>query len=323
MSVDKTTLSIYTQLIVDEAEKLGLKVDYLNHLSRNLVILSHHDHQEVVSQSKTDLIGSATAALINHKMVANYLLSQLGLPVPDNLYTNQLAEAKKYLEEKGELVIKPLGRTGGIGITSHVTTEQELALAFEKAQNTTTSYEKMVICQEQLPGHDHRVTVINQRELFAVRREPAYVIADGQNNLETLIENWNQQLTVKTRAIKINNTVKDLIKKQELTLKSVPPEGEKIKLGILANGHQGGIVIDVTEQLCSQVKEIALKIAQHFSLPVVGIDFISPDISRDPGKIIELNSCPGLSLHHHPSLGQSRNPSRALVKMLFPEINDD
>ncbi len=316
-------LSIYTQLMVDEAKQLGLTVDYLNHLSRNVVILKKNDHQEVISQSKTDLLGSATSKLINHKVVMNYWLRKLGLPVPENIYTNQLLEAATFMTAKNEVVVKPLGRTGGIGITSHISTDKQLTSAFKEAQAATTSFEKKVICQEQLPGHDHRLTVVNQQQLFAVRREPAYVIGDGQQTLTELIENWNQALTVRSRVIRLNKTLKRLVKKQQLSLSSVPKSGQKVILGELANGHQGGVVIDVTDELCTSAREIALKIARHFSLPVVGIDLISPDISQEPGKIIELNTCPGLSLHHYPSIGQARNPSRAVIKMLFPELAND
>lgn len=317
-----TDFSIYTKLVIDEAKKRGLEVKTFKDLSRNLVILKNNKHQEVLSQVSTDLVGSATAKLVDNKIVINQILKEQNFPTPDNIFTHQLQKAVEYLQKKGKLVVKPLGLAGGKGITTNITDKPTLKKAFLKAQNLTRSHTKKVICQEFINGNDHRLTVIDQQYFYAVKREPAFIIGDGQNTIGDLIADWNQALPVKARQIRITSQLKDILKKQALSLKSVPQKDRRIKLGQLANAHAGGIVTDITTDVPTQTKQMAIEIAQRFSLPAVGIDIISPDITQDAGKIIELNSYPGLTLHHFPSIGKPRNPTAKIIEMLFPELKN-
>ncbi len=168
-------------------------------------------------------------------------------------------------------------------------------------------------------GVDNRVLVINKKHIYAVQRVPAFVVGDGQKNIRQLVYAWNKELPLENRKIHLDKDAKVLLKKQSLQVDSIPKKDRQVRLGTLGNAYQGALSVDTTDILCKEVRRISKKIATMFNVPVLGVDFLSTDISKRPGKIIELNTYPGLSIHHFPTIGKPRNPAAKLVDMLFPE----
>ena len=102
---------------------------------------------------------------------------------------------------------------------------------------------------------------------------------------------------------------------------SIPPLGEKIKIRRNANFTTGGTVKDVTDYVHPQNIKIAIQALKALGLKFGGVDIITQKINqpltKNRGKIIEINSVPGLWIHHFPHQGQHRNPSREILDYLF------
>jgi cyanophycin synthetase len=79
----------------------------------------------------------------------------------------------------------------------------------------------------------------------------------------------------------------------------------------------------MTEVAHGSVIRIAEKILECFKgLAVIGVDFITPDITRDQGGvaygIIEVNANPGLSMHMMPAIGDPQPVARYVADVMFP-----
>jgi cyanophycin synthetase len=311
--------TVYTQLIIKEAEKRNIQVQGYPQLDPNKIILHYKGHKEIVTQSITDQVGAASFLFINQKMLAAQVLKQLNVPVPKSILTNSRKMAFEFLQKQKKVVVKPIAQHGGKGITSNIAHKSKLFSAFSFAQKHTQNKQGKIIVQQVVPGFDYRVLIVDQQYIYAAKREPAQVIGDGAATIKQLIKTWNEQLQISSRRIKVNHKLKEKLKEQDLSLDSILKKGQKVYLSNLCNLHQGGIATDATHQLTQEVKDVAKKIAAYFNCPVLGIDFISPDIQQKIGFVTELNAYPGLTIHHSPTFGQSHNVAAKIIEMLFPE----
>lgn len=308
-----------TDFLVAEARRRGIVV-VAAPVDRNLVQLELGDHRERLYFSSTDRLGAATRRAFEDKIFTTNLLRRAGFPVPEEILTDSLAEAARWLRERGRVAVKPLSNTGGAGITTGVATEDLLAAAFERAQtaSTTPDEKRRAIIQEHVEGKDCRVLVVNQQQVFAIERVPAHVIGDGRQTILALVEVWNATRLPEC-GIQLNEAANELLAAQGLATGDVPKEGQRVRLAYVSNYHAGGSLRDVTDELGEKIVAMARSVAKYFKVPIVGIDFITPSPSVDPGVIIELNGTPDITIHHKPDEGMPRDAAAAVIDMLFPE----
>ena len=118
------------------------------------------------------------------------------------------------------------------------------------------------------------------------------------------------------KPIVVDQSLIDFLMQQKLDLNYVPQKDEKIVLRGTANIHTGGWSRDCTDELSTEVKKQAIGIAKLLQLPVVGVDYFANHINKKR-YIIELNSDPGVQLHHFPTQGKGREPIEKFLDMLF------
>jgi cyanophycin synthetase len=88
------------------------------------------------------------------------------------------------------------------------------------------------------------------------------------------------------------------------------------------NLSTGGTAIDLTDLTHPDNREMASRAARAIGLDVVGIDFITPDVTKSfrevGGGICEVNAAPGFRMHVSPTEGKPRDVGRLVIDMLFP-----
>lgn len=87
----------------------------------------------------------------------------------------------------------------------------------------------------------------------------------------------------------------------------------------------GADSVDVTDKIHPQMAELAVRVAEVFDAKLLGLDFLTPDITKEPSKdnqpaIIEVNSYPFIDMHHYPYEGKSRNVAGAIWDMVLKEL---
>ncbi|MFN2166319.1 MAG: N-acetylglutaminylglutamine synthetase, partial [Anaerolineae bacterium] len=91
--------------------------------------------------------------------------------------------------------------------------------------------------------------------------------------------------------------------------------GKRLLVRKTANLHTGGTIHDVTDQLSSTLSSAAAEAARVLEIPVVGLDFLVPDVEGSDFVIIEANERPGLA-NHEPAPTAER-----FVDLLFPRTD--
>jgi len=310
--------------IVAAARRRGIPVERLN--GQSLVQLGWGRNQRRVRATVTDRTGLIAAESAGDKAEAKALLQGVGIPVARGVTVrtaDQAVSAAKGL--KPPLVVKPLDGNHGRGVTTGLRSSDDIRAAFTLA----AAHSRRVIVEEQLPGKDHRVLVVDGQVVAVAERVPPMVFGDGVRTITELVAEVNADPrrglgheAVMTRIRLDDAAAQDILQRQDLTIDSVPAKGRKVLLRTTANLSAGGTAIDRTDEIHPDNAAIARRAALAIGLDVAGIDLLAPDITRSVretgGGIVEVNAAPGLRMHLEPSEGEPRDVAEPIVSMLYP-----
>jgi cyanophycin synthetase len=230
-------------------------------------------------------------------------------------------------------VVKPVAGHKGQGVTTGIESEIEVRKAFKRIVDSAvehgTSFDGALV-QQQIYGYDHRILTIGGKYTACLKRVPAYVIGNGVDTITELIrvENEKEVRIDNARSplakIKLDDDMKDFLKLQGKTPKTIPADGEEVVLRRVANISAGGVSINVTNDIHPKNIEMVENIAKFLNVVALGIDVLAQDISKpwDEGNfgIIEINAGPGVFMHLAPAIGGSVDVPGKIMEHLFGKI---
>lgn len=313
-----------TQALVNAARRRGIPVTRLN--AQSLVQLGWGARQRRLRASVTDRTGLVAAELAGDKAQAKAMLQSIGCPVARGMVVGTVQEA---LEASRALtlpvVIKPLDGNHGRGVTTGLRTDRDIVAAFGDALR----HGRRVIVEEELPGLDHRILVVDGKVVAVAERQPAQVTGDGLRSVAALVEAVNADPrrgrgheASLTRIRLDDDAALAVLARQSLGPTSVPEAGQTVLLRTTANLSSGGTAIDRTDVIHPDNAAIARRAALALGLDIAGIDLLAPDITRSVretgGGIVEVNAAPGLRMHLEPSEGQPRDVAEPIIRMIYP-----
>ena len=253
------------------------------------------------SNHRDSAIGSR---LVDNKFLSNQLVTRLGLPGVNHGFASNQQEASQIAQQLGfPLVVKPIDRGKGRGVTADITNDNELNAAVAKA--IPLSKKGSVLVERKVPGDDHRLAVFGGKFKWAVQRMPPRITGDGNHTVAELIERENRNRRDADGAagfvyrLEIDTDMLDVLAKQGLTLEDRPPKNRLIRLRSIANTATGGTIADCSESIHADNREMAETIARSFNMDALGIDFMTTDITKSwrdlTCAVIEINATPGFS----------------------------
>jgi cyanophycin synthetase len=313
-----------TGSLVRAAEERDIPWLRLNDYS--LVQLGHGKYQKRIQATVTSETRHIAVEIASDKEETNRILGDLGLPVPRQRTARSAEQAIRAAERLGfPVVVKPLDANHGRGVTLDVQDAEQARVAFEKARE----HARTVIVENYLAGFDHRMLVVNGALVAVAKRVPGHVVGDGVKTIAELVDVVNADPRrgighekVLTR-LELDDQALRLMAVAGVTAAHVVPSGEVFYLRSTGNLSTGGTAIDLTDQVHSDNAEMAVRAAKAIGLDVVGIDFITPDITQSyrdvGGGICEVNAAPGFRMHVAPTEGKPRDVAGPVMDMLFPK----
>jgi len=293
----------------------------------SLVQFGHGKYQRRIQATVTSETRHIAVEIASDKEDTRNLLSDLGLPVPQQRLVYKERTAIREAERIGyPVVIKPLNANHGRGVSINLTNPEQLKTAFANAQEVGTS--RAIIVESYIPGLDHRMLLVNGELIAVAKRVPGHVVGDGKMTVEELVEEINSDPRrgighekVLTK-IKFDHQADRLISQKGYTRESVLRKGETLYLRSTANLSTGGTAIDVTDVVHPDNRDMAIRAAKAVGLDVCGVDFLTEDITlsykESGGAICEVNAAPGFRMHVAPSEGTPRDVAGPAMDMLFP-----
>lgn len=241
-------------------------------------------------------------ALIKQKLV------QAGLPVARGGTFSRYRPLRKLFQTlEKPVIIKPRLGSRGRHTTTFIYTEEQLKKAFNIAKRLCY----WVVMEEHLVGSVYRGTMIDNKLTGVLRGDPPRVTGDGQHTIRQLIALKNQTRHPEIHDVKITPQMEIFLSRNHRTLEDILPTGLTIdlseKIGVSYGGNSG----EDTTITHPNTKEILEQAAAVIADPMIGFDFIIPDIAGSPHTqkwgIIECNGVPFINLHHDPIEGQPNN----------------
>lgn len=315
-----------TQTLVTEAEARNIPWMLLS--ARAMVQLGYGIHQKRIQATLSNCSGILAVELACDKEGTKIMLKDAGVPVPQGTTIQFFEELESAIADVGgyPIVIKPLDGNHGRGITIDINSWAEAEEAYELAHKESKT--RSIIVERFYKGSDHRLLVINGKLVAVAERVPAHVVGDDRHTIEELIDITNEDPkrgeghdNVLTK-ITVDKTALGVLERQGYRLETILDRGEVAYLRATANLSTGGIAIDRTDDIHPENLWIAERVAKIIGLDIMGIDVVTPDISKPlrevDGVIVEVNAAPGFRMHVAPSQGLSRNVAAPVMDMLFP-----
>ena len=279
-----------------------------------------------------DLNHIASSDIAKDKDYAKFFMRERGYPVAPGktIFTNNWAKivksnrtisyGVKYAKKLGyPVLIKPNSKSQGIDVFL-AWNKKELYAALAKIFQG----DKVAIIEKYLPGRDYRIVVLDDKIISAYERMPLSVKGDGKNTILKLLEGKKKLFDKEERDTNINlkdPRIKNKLKREGYSLKSVLEKGKKVYLLHNANLSAGGDSKDVTTKIHPGFKKIAMDITKKMGLRICGVDIMVThgDITKNPKNcsyyIIEINSTPGLD--HYVTVGRKQ---KKIVEDMYLEI---
>ncbi|MCO5108918.1 MAG: N-acetylglutaminylglutamine synthetase [Burkholderiaceae bacterium] len=304
-------LNVYARILVDEARRRGIGVEVLD-AGHGYFRLGLGGRTITCRESLSELTSAIAMSRCDDKRVTRRVLTDAGLRMPEQMFAGSRDALRAFLARHGRVVVKPARGEQGRGVKVDLRSLAEVERAIAGARRFCED----VIVEELVPGEDLRVVVIDYRVVAAATRSPAQVTGDGRNSVRTLIAKQSRRRRAATggeSSIPLDAETRRCVESAGRSMDAVLPAGETLVVRKTANLHTGGTIHDVTERLHPELAAVAERAARALEIPVVGFDFIVPDVEGSAYAIIEANERPGLANH------EPQPTAERFVDLLFPQ----
>lgn len=219
-------------------------------------------------------------------------LQSMGMPVAPSMIIHEKTQLKDAIDKIGyPCVIKPTIGSKGNGITANIQNFEELYLAFDKAKSSIYG-SSPVMLEKFIKGNDFRLNVVHGKFIIAIERKPSFIIGDGISTIQQLIDRLNtmrnnkQTNPLNLKQINIDETLIQHIQTYDYDLHTVLPQDKTITLNSTANYSTGGIFeIHTKKDIHPQIIQMAETIARTIKIDLLGIDYITTDITQPYSKV--------------------------------------
>jgi D-alanine-D-alanine ligase-like ATP-grasp enzyme len=289
--------------IIAVAEARGLATAQLNSTSE-LYQIGQGAKGRHFYRSSNDGDALTGMKLEQSKDVTVDTLRRMGLPTTNAVLVKNQQQVREAIGKVGlPCVVKPVALFQGRGVATRLQSEAQVDAAVTHALKLSGG---PLLIENHVEGHDHRVMVAGDQFMWAYRRIPASVTGDGEATVQQLVERENRRragIRGGTEAylypIALDEELRRLVHDRHgLALDGVVERGRRIEVSAQANIARGGELEDVTGLVHPDNRALALRASRLFKIRTMGIDFITPDISRSwkeiPCAIIEVNRVPSL-----------------------------
>jgi GNAT-family acetyltransferase (TIGR03103 family) len=304
-------LNPYARIIVDEARRRGIGVELI-HPEDGYFALILGGRRIVCRESLSELTTAVAMSRCDDKRITRKVLADAGLRVPAQRLAGEPEGDRRFLEDHGRIVVKPVRGEQGRGVAVNISSAEDMRAAIEAAERVSDQ----VVLESFASGEDLRIVLIDYRVVAAALRRPAEVTGDGRLDIRTLVEKQSRRRAAATGGesrIPLDEETRRCLARHGIELGDVPPAGETIRVRETANLHTGGTLHDVTRELSPALRKVAERAARALDIPVVGLDLIVPDAAGEEYVLIEANERPGLANH------EPQPTAERFLDFLFPQ----
>ncbi len=310
----RNQLKVSTRVLYDEFIRQNIVVDILDSSSSLLEYTNKSGTKHFLFSTCSDK-SSATGMIIASSKVRTTVVAQrMNIPTPDQIICRDIREARKFLSNHRQIVVKPVLGSGGAGVSTNIKTIEELDRSYTYAK----SHSNTIVVQQHIIGDDVRLLVVGGVFRSAVIRQPAYVVGDGILSIEELISATNADSSrnddSKSSLMHISASAARRYLGDEVH--AVAASGTKTRVVGPANVSLGGSLHQATHLVSAEMIKHAEAISKKLGLGICGVDMIW-NRTVNSHYLIEVNATPGIDIHDDPFSGTSSDVVQEYVQWLI------
>lgn len=316
------------KIVIAELQRRGIKVELFDE-ENEIIKAEYNGHIEYLLDRDSSIMPYNISIIAGNKFYTKRILKENNINVPEGKLFNINDKSKiidYIISLPYSVVIKPVFGSHGYDIFMDVKSLEEIYYALDIIKEHNGNC--LILVEEFFDANEYRVFYTKNDNYAVLWRKPAFVIGNGINTIEELIQIENYKRThprTNTMCEIYRDEVMDFyFEKNNISYYDILEENKELQVRPNSNIALGGTPIDKTDIVHPSVLEICKNILKSFSnVPYLGIDFMTKDISKKQNfkdyRIIEVNTIPGVDMHLRPGIGKSRNIAVFLVDLIFPE----
>ena len=247
--------------------------------------------------------------LAKNKPESNSIFMKNNIPVPTHKIINENNKAYYLNEFKIEYpcVLKPVDGMQGTDVNTFIKNKKQFTIILNKLLDKYNE----IMYENQVYGDNYRIFVFNNEIMDVIKREQPFIIGDGINNIDKLIETKNK-LQKDKNLFPTKNIDYDYILEQGYHKDDILETNKKIFITNTINFHNGANPVRINLNNIPQInKTMFIKAHKLIGLECSGIDYMSDDISipynENDGHIIEINDMVDTKIHIDADNGSDPN----------------
>jgi D-alanine-D-alanine ligase-like ATP-grasp enzyme len=269
-------------------------------------------------------VGSSARTVSSNKDAAYALAHKLGARTPITITVNShdyTTDALQNMLVHMPLVVKPNTASLSHGLTLNISS----LAALRQAITVASEFDETVLVQQQIEGEELRFVVLNNSVKAILMRQSPQVIGDNTQTIQQLIDTENSaRAAISSDYVKYPMLDSKVIDNQLIDLKSVPADGEVIKLGRGTMIATGASVYNVLEETHVSYISLAAKLGSQLGHGFVVVDmFVSnhlQPLTAENYAFIEFNMSPVLKLFYSCRYGENYDVLADLVPLIDQAI---
>jgi len=316
------TGNVHLAYYVEAADILGIEYEVL--IKNLLAIFRKNQKHWYIINATTPLTNAPSTTIAKRKNLTHRVLSQFDIPVPIQSPLLSKEDAIEFFKKYKDIVIKPTVQLGGKGVTIKPKDIEDVERAYINAKKYSKAKgTKKVIGEEFVSGENYRLLVLEDKVIGIVRRKSAFIIGNGKDSVEKLIEDKNiERKEHLLKPIVIDNEVRQRLDDLEIDMQYIPNENEELILRYNCNLSTGGTTQECSADTHQYYKDLAIKSVKAIGSKFGGVDIITPDITK-PSKCVinEINYNPGLRLHYKVQEGEAVKVAIPVMEYIYKMID--
>ena len=179
----------------------------------------------------------------------------------------------------------------------------------------------LMVVEEQAPGVQLRMVLLDGALLHALLLQPAKVVGDGERSLRLLLEAENADRAGQDRpSIPIDADLRNALKNQELSLGATPTRGRVVQLQGIASPERGAFLQGLGQAVHPGLTRLAQEAAATLRLTLAEVELVVQDADAPPEaqgcRISGVSGRPDLISHLRPTVGRGADLAMEILGSL-------
>ncbi len=235
-----------------------------------------------------------------NKPLSNKIFSENNIPVPTHWIINNENKSEYIndsLKKSFPCVLKPVDGMQGEDVNTFIKNNDQ----FKKILEELLSKYKEIMMENQVYGDNYRIFVFNNTIIDIVKREQPFVVGNGNDNVNDLINKKNKDQLEK-KLFPTKNLDWNYILEQGYAPDDILENNKKIFITNTINFHNGANPVRMDLAKVPEInKNMFINAHKLIKLDCSGIDYMSDDIytpyNDNDGHIIEINDMVDTKIH--------------------------